>query len=44
MNLKHTVTKNNTGPTIEGVLVGLLENATYWLDQYRRKVRPVEKQ
>jgi len=42
MKLEHTVTKNDIGPTIEGVLVGLLENAPDWLDQYRRKVCPVE--
>jgi len=40
MKLEHTVTKNDTGP----VLLGLLENAPDWLDQYRRKVRPVDVQ
>jgi len=41
MKLKHTVTKDDTGPTMKGVLVGLLENTPDWLDQYRRKVRAV---
>lgn len=33
MKLEHTVTKDDTWLTIEGMLVSLLENAPDWLGQ-----------
>jgi hypothetical protein len=41
MKLEHTITKDDTGLTIQGMLVGLLENAPDSLGQKRPKVRPV---